>query len=106
MKKCLKCNTDKNIEDFAKRLMSPDGRQLWCRLCMNAKNQANALLRAQNGPTIIRDSKVCKTCNLQKPIGQFYKKRSSADHYGSYCKPCWAARVKAQPGYRGKKNGI
>lgn len=103
MKRCYKCNTEKPMDDFAKRTMSPDGKQLWCRLCMNTRNTANAKQRTENGPTIIRNSKTCRQCLSEKPIGQFYVKRNSADGYGSYCKPCWARRVQSQPSYRGNK---
>ena len=45
--------------------------------------------RVANGPTIIRDSKVCAKCKNKKPISQFPIYRSAADGHGSYCKPCW-----------------
>ena len=32
--------------------------------------------------------KICKTCNLEKPIEQFVKNKSSQDGYTSMCKPC------------------
>jgi hypothetical protein len=61
---------------------------------MLAENKSMAEYRYKNGPTLIRDSKVCKDCGLKKPITQFYvKNKHSADGYGSYCKPCWVKRV-------------
>jgi hypothetical protein len=53
--------------------------------------------RITNGPTVIRDSKVCPKCNNLKPISQFGIYRSSADGHVSYCKPCWVKiTLKAQ----------
>jgi hypothetical protein len=58
--------------------------------------------RIENGPTIIRDSKVCAKCKNQKPISQFPVYRSAADGRGSYCKPCWVRITqKAQAKQRG-----
>lgn len=36
MKTCSRCGMEKPIEDFQVRLLSPDGRQYWCRTCQNA----------------------------------------------------------------------
>lgn len=95
MKYCGKCQTEKPLTDFSKRKLSKDGLQIWCRTCLNSETLKNAVSRKQNGPTIQRDSKVCFTCGLKKPITQFHRKRGySADGYGSYCKPCWTTRVK------------
>lgn len=95
MKKCYKCKAEKPLDSFAKRTVSPDGKQLWCKECMNVRNSALAFKRSTLGPTIFRDSKICNKCDTRKPISQFYVKRSSADGYGSYCKPCWSKIVAA-----------
>lgn len=95
MKKCYKCKAEKPLDSFAKRTVSPDGKQLWCKECMNERNRNDALRRTTSGPTIVRDSKVCNKCDVRKPISQFYVKRTSADGRGSYCKPCWSKIVAA-----------
>jgi hypothetical protein len=93
MKKCYKCKAEKPLDSFAKRVASEDGKQLWCKECMNRRNAELALQRTLNGPTIIRDSKMCNKCDTRKPISQFYIKRTSPDGRGSYCKPCWTKIV-------------
>lgn len=93
MKECYKCHEVKPDYDFARRSKSPDGKQLWCRICMNKSNQEKVAERKEHGPTVIKQSKVCNDCSMEKPIGQFYKKRNAADGHGSYCKPCWSKRV-------------
>lgn len=93
MKKCSNCGETKEYSEFHKRSNGKDGLQVWCKVCLLADNRRMYAHRYKNGPTIIRESKVCNDCNLKKPINQFYKKNSSADGYGSYCKPCWVKRV-------------
>jgi hypothetical protein len=102
-KKCYKCQVEKSMDDFANRTKSPDGKQLWCKPCMNTFNQTRAQQRLEMGPSVIRESKICKICLHEKPISQFYVKRHAADGRGSYCRPCWAKRVKTQPSYKRKK---
>lgn len=93
-KTCRNCKVDKDTIEFYKMTSGPDGLQNWCKPCMISHNNAKAKERKANGPTIIRDAKVCQDCNTRKPINQFYVKRGhSADGYGSYCKPCWVKRT-------------
>lgn len=35
MKNCNKCNTNKSLDDFGNKKNTPDGKQLWCKLCTN-----------------------------------------------------------------------
>jgi hypothetical protein len=93
VKFCNNCGETKEYSEFYKRTKSPDGYQHWCRICLLADNKRMAESRYKNGPTIIRDSKVCRDCGLKKPINAFYRKKSSADGRGSYCAPCWSKRV-------------
>lgn len=95
---------EKPLDDFAKRAASIDGKQLWCKICLNQRNRDNSLERTISGPTIFRDSKICNNCDTRKPISQFYIRRASADGRGSYCKPCWTKMVTAK--VRAKKGGI
>lgn len=91
---CTKCQTDKDVSEYYKLSKSEGGLQNWCKLCMNANYAYNKNKRLTNGPSIIRDAKVCRDCNTRKPINQFHIKRGhSADGYGSYCKPCWVKRT-------------
>jgi hypothetical protein len=93
-KYCTKCDTEKNTSEYYKMTISKDGFQKWCKSCMLENYEVNKNKRLSNGPSIIRDSKVCRDCNTRKPINQFHVKRGhSADGYGSYCKPCWVKRT-------------
>lgn len=91
---CQKCKEFKDTEYFYKLTKSDDGFQSWCKPCMDTNNKENKDKRLAEGPSIIRDAKVCCDCNTRKPINQFHVKRGySADGYGSYCKPCWLKRT-------------
>ena len=93
---CKKCKVDKDISNYYKQSSASDKVQTWCKDCMNANNKANRDKRLVEGPSIIRDAKVCADCNTRKPINQFHVKRGySADGYGSYCRACWLTRTKA-----------
>lgn len=103
MKVCTKCNIEKESTEFHKRSGSKDSLQSWCKICLRADNRRMEAFRYRNGPTIIRDAKVCQRCMNKKPISQFPKKRSSADGYASYCKPCWVIKITQ---YQKKAKGL
>ena len=48
------------------------------------------------------DMKICKICELTKPVSEFYRVSQGRPGYVSYCKPCWAAQTKAN---RWARNG-
>ena len=37
------------------------------------------------------DMKVCRTCNVEKPLDQFYRNFTYKDYHESQCKPCRSA---------------
>lgn len=38
MKRCTKCNVFKSVDQFSKRLLSKDGLNHWCKLCVRSNN--------------------------------------------------------------------
>ena len=40
------------------------------------------------------ESKICKDCQTEKPVSEFYKQVQSKNSYQSYCKSCHYARTK------------
>jgi hypothetical protein len=93
-KLCIKCNISKHVDDFHKSSKLSDGRQTYCKSCLNAMNKVKYDERMVNGPTIHRDSKTCAKCKDKKPISQFGKRSGSPDGHLSYCKPCWTNMTK------------
>lgn len=89
MYRCPSCKETKPSTEFHKSSRVKRGLQYYCKNCINRMSEERRQKRIANGPTIIRDSKVCQKCKNLKPISQFGKYRSAADGHMSYCKPCW-----------------
>lgn len=43
IKNCPKCKTDKELTEFHRSRSSKDGRQCWCKVCMNTRNKENKI---------------------------------------------------------------
>lgn len=39
LKTCTKCHAEKSLEDFYKRIRTPDGREAWCKVCRLEHNR-------------------------------------------------------------------
>ena len=55
--------------------------------------------------------KMCKRCNIEKPVAQFYKQASSKDGLQRFCKSCAnefskISEHKNQPKYRAIRQGV
>jgi len=113
MKLCIKCNKIKNMEKFDKRAKSIDGRKDICKDCKiltkvekkNLKNkkfdniwrinQTNKeklqKIKEINKTHKKNDMRVCKKCEILKPMDGFIKKISkytSLNYRGPICKKC------------------
>jgi hypothetical protein len=91
MYRCPSCKETKSASEFHKSSRIKRGLQYYCKPCINRMSETRRQQRIKNGPTVIRDSKVCAKCKTKKPISQFGIYRSAADGHVSYCKPCWVA---------------
>ncbi len=93
MKTCTVCGESKNYSDFHKDKRTPEGYGYRCKLCTSSYykgyNASRKAAKARTEPS----SKICRQCNLEKPISQFGKKSTSLDKHQIYCKPCWRERV-------------
>ena len=87
--KCPKCKVLKSESEFHRSSRVKRGFQYYCKTSQNTMSEERRQKRIANGPTLIRDSKVCPRCNTKKPISQFGKYKSSPDGHIHYCKPCW-----------------
>jgi hypothetical protein len=93
-KKCPRCEEIKDFSMFYKSKRLKQGVQSYCKQCHTELDNLARQRRIDHGPTIFRDSKICKICNNKKPISQFGLRTNSADGKLSYCKPCWTEYVK------------
>lgn len=89
--KCTHCKIEKPRSDYHNASRIKRGFAYYCKVCQNGMTKKKREERLENGPTVIRDSKVCFKCKNLKPVSQFSKNAGSADGYTSYCKPCWVA---------------
>jgi hypothetical protein len=98
---CNQCDSMKNNDEFYLRRKSKSGYQSTCKECQLKFNREHIEHIKRYGPTIHKQSKVCRICNNEKPVSQFGKRSNKADGLMSYCKPCWAIYVKKA---KNKKN--
>lgn len=105
MYRCSTCKETKPESEFHRSRSVKRGFQYRCKECQNADCEVRRQQRIANGPTVIKTSKVCPRCNLEKPISQFGIYRSAADGHVSYCKPCWVIITKKAQA-KAKQKGI
>jgi hypothetical protein len=87
--KCPDCKESKPESDFHRSSTLKRGFGYYCKPCQNAMSRKKRNDRKENGPTVIRTSKVCAKCWNLKPVSQFGVNRGASDGFVSYCKPCW-----------------
>lgn len=95
-KKCPKCKEIKSLNDYHYSSHTYNGRQVYCKVCTNAADKIKRENYKKNGPTIIRNNKICSMCDVDKEIGDFPKSKSMPDGHINYCKPCWVKYVTAR----------
>lgn len=84
---CKKCGVEKTIVEFPKRDKTSDGTRHECRTCANARHKETRDLRAAKGYPVV-ESKVCSSCNVEKPGTDFPKMIGSKDGLGYHCNGC------------------
>lgn len=63
LKHCGKCNTDKLMKDFSSQKNAYDGKQSWCRKCLNSVN-------------LVRHYEIKNGLRV-KPIRSYYKDKDN-----------------------------
>lgn len=96
LKKCPGCKETKSLSEYHYSSTNKNNVQGYCKVCMNLMDKAKRQRYRANGPTIIRTSKICLTCNVDMPISEFPNSKDKPDGHISYCKKCWTAYVKAR----------
>lgn len=94
MKKCKKCNEWKFPPGFSRNQKSKDYLQNYCKPCAREYFREYTQKRKDEGPLVDVQSKVCVSCNIEKPRSQFGKRTVSKDGLNNYCKPCWIRYLK------------
>ena len=104
MKRCRDCAVDKPLDQFWRNQSSPDGRAIYCIPCFSKRNRETAERRAARDGRTLRDrsarpsdvapdEKYCPSCRRVLPLTSFVRNRSTRSGFGSYCRPCQAAKA-------------
>lgn len=97
-KPCTRCQRTLPIDHFAQNRAARDGHQSYCRECSYAASREYlernaelvALRQAQKllEPIGADKVKLCRGCNREKPLLEFYAHRGTKDRRATYCKEC------------------
>lgn len=108
---CSRCDTLKPATDFHRNRSTRDGLQSYCKACsadiqrdyMSRNADLVALRNAKKllQPVSVTRTKVCKVCEQEKPLLEFYANRGTADRRAIYCKLCSREYERVR---RGKKH--
>jgi hypothetical protein len=91
-KECQKCLETKSILEFGKDKRKKDGRNSWCKTCINALSREKSSKRVFS-PTVFGE-KVCSDCGVLKAVFEFYPFKHHTDGLSSYCRECDKRRKK------------
>jgi hypothetical protein len=95
-KRCPRCGETKDATHYYYAANTINHLYAYCKPCCKERDREKSAKRAVTPATVIRQSKVCGICKLDKPISQFGRNKNRADRHHSYCKPCWVIYVTKQ----------
>lgn len=88
-KECTSCHIEKPLDEFYKQSPARGGYQTWCKVCWNEKRRLKRLQALQNPPEYEPiTSQICKQCDIEKSIDNFYAVPGSKTGYRATCKDC------------------
>lgn len=104
---CIKCNTEKNEDDFywakgSKKIKVVNKRMNTCKKCFCRigadRTTKNLSARREIHSALIKDNpskaKTCRTCNKEKPVADFSFHATMADLLNGECRECMGNRNK------------
>lgn len=86
LKICNVCAIEKSISDFEKGVAK-------CKVCRNEQRYKRVKWQVESGD--IPTTRICRICQQEKPIEQFYKSRLAPNGYSRECKACNDTRKRA-----------
>ncbi len=88
-KKCRTCKAIKMASEFTRHVYAADGLMAYCKACASVRTKANNKRYKSQEPRLHPDGhKTCCGCQEHKPVSEFRKNRSKADHLDSQCGQC------------------
>ncbi len=97
MKKCTKCNKEKELSNFSKTGTNKNGStryNSWCNSCRTVQNRERTGAKEKPKPIVTDDSKECLECNKLLKLDEFRDSARGRKGKSSYCKPCEDTRKK------------
>lgn len=88
---CYDCKINKNIDDFGANTRKPDGKDVRCKICKNAKNRSQNKKLLDKSQINLNDNKTCGDCKQVKTINDFFITKYKIM---SMCKLCCAENQK------------
>lgn len=86
MKLCKACGQTKSLDDFHNDRSKPDGKNFYCKSCMNAKTRKYA---AQPPRRIDPEGmRTCNHCKVLKPLSEYHASKAHHDGIARRCKTC------------------
>ena len=90
MKTCTKCNILKELSEYNNSSRAKDGKKSSCRECarLSEKARKQAYEIAGRPVTPLTGTKICTSCNIDKPYTDYYRRGDASGNYKSQCKAC------------------
>lgn len=89
-KRCSRCRADLPLTSFGARRASADGRQNYCRACINAWAREHRPRKLKAAPLVGPGEKWCRRCDTTKPVTAFAANRAAPDGLQGQCRECAA----------------
>lgn len=81
---CSSCGKNKSSDNFSKLITSKDGLYIYCKECVKQNK------KKEKYPVLIDDTikKICRMCNVEKPLSEYKINRKSSDNFSHICIIC------------------
>lgn len=88
-KTCAGCDAWKPYSEYHRTARSKDGHHPRCKVCRREdERRRHAEKPRVDRPAPDAGEKVCASCRVRKPFGEFTARRKSRDGLSSYCRSC------------------
>ena len=90
-KQCARCEELKPLTSFHKSKAGRDGYHYYCKACISTyQEEYRARKRAAKPPKPPRTAKVCRRCQIEKPVDEFpwLTKKGRQPYLGAWCHSC------------------
>lgn len=90
-KACTGCGETKPITEYHRNARYKDGHAARCKVCVLAQQAEYRARGANRDRSQVPTTKGCTTCEVEKPLTDFYAKASTPDGRYAQCRECMSA---------------